>query len=53
MSEQPDINGAALHEQFVNDCLEMDMAWAEGRFDEWLQERIADERLAAGIDSAA
>lgn len=52
MPDEPSITGAARHEQFVADCQEMDIAWAEGRFDEWLQEKVADERITAGFDAA-
>ena len=48
-----DSGGAAVHERFVSDCREMHLAWADGRFDEWLQEKLADERIAAGIEPAA
>ncbi len=50
MTEQPGVDGATHHEQFVDDCRKMDTAWADGRFDGWLQEKLADERIAAGID---
>jgi hypothetical protein len=53
MAEQPRVDGATQHEQFVNDCQEMDLAWADGRFDEWLQEKLNRERLAAGSAPAA
>ena len=53
MAEQPGVDGATYHEQFVDDCREMDMAWAGGRFDEWLQEKLDRERIAAGIDPAS
>ena len=42
--------GAAAHEQFVNDNIEIDRAWKDGRLDEWLKEKLADERIAAGFD---
>ena len=45
-------DGAAVHERFVTDCREMDLAWADGRFDEWLQEKVGDERNAADVNPA-
>lgn len=45
-------SGAAAHEQFVADNREIGLAWKEGRLDEWLQEKLADERNAAGFDPA-
>jgi hypothetical protein len=45
--------GAAAHERFVNDMAEIDRAWMNGRLDEWLQEKLADERNAAGAGPAA
>lgn len=45
--------GAAAHKQFVQDCAEMDHAWADGRLHEWLQEKLADERRASGLDTAS
>ena len=48
-----DNGGAAAHERFVSDSWEMNLAWADGRLDEWLQEKLADERIAAGIESTA
>jgi hypothetical protein len=53
MVEQPRVDGATHHEQFVDELREMDMAWVDGRFDEWLQEKLNRERIAAGSDPAA
>jgi len=47
--KQP-VDPAALHEQFVQDNCEIDRAFHDGRLDEWLQEKLADERRAAGFD---
>lgn len=50
MPEQPKVDGATRHEQFVNDCREMDLAWAGDRFNEWFQEKLDRERIAAGSE---
>lgn len=42
--------GVAAHQRFVDDNREIDLAWADGRLDEWIQEKLADERNAAGFD---
>ena len=45
--------GAAAHERFVADCKAADIAFAEGRLDEWLQEKLANEQRKYGIDPDA
>ncbi len=52
MAEQSRVDGATHHDQFVDDCREMDLAWADGRFDEWLQEKLNRERINAGSGPA-
>jgi hypothetical protein len=42
MPDQP--SPPELHEQFVADCREIDLAWKDGRLDEWIQEKLADDR---------
>ena len=42
MPEQPP-DGAAVHEQFIRESRAMDLAFAAGRFDEWLKKKIAVE----------
>ena len=45
--------GAVAHERFVREQAELDLAWQAGRLDEWLQEKLANERRAAGFEPAA
>ena len=44
--------GAAACEQFVQDMIEIDRAFAAGRLHEWIEEKLADDRAAAGFDPA-
>jgi len=49
-SSEPLYDGAAVYEAFVDEMAEIDVAWATGRLDEWLQEKTNRERVNAGID---
>jgi len=53
MPDPPTIaeQGAAAHEQFIRENREIDIAWATARLNQWLEEKLADERCAAGSDS--
>ena len=54
MPESPRANdaGVVAHERFVQEAKEIDMAFAQGRLREWIDKKVADERLAAGFDPA-
>lgn len=49
MPELPEIAeaGVAANERFVAENRAMDLAWKNGTLDEWLKERLADERRDA------
>lgn len=51
-SSDPGSIGAAAHERFVVECKQIDRAHHDGRLDEWLEEKLANERRAAGFDDA-
>jgi len=40
-------SGVAAHERFVAENREMELAWSRGTLDEWLEEKLADERRIA------
>lgn len=42
--------GVVAHERFVQESIEIDQAHEQGRLDEWLTKKVADERRAAGYD---
>ena len=42
--------GAAAHEKFVQECREIDLAYAKGKLTEWLERKLADERNRAGFE---
>ena len=37
--------GAEAHERFVRECREIDVAYAQGRLDEWIQEKLDREQF--------
>lgn len=41
MTDQP--TPAELHEQFVKENREIDLAWQGGKLTEWLERKLADE----------
>lgn len=47
----PDLRPADDHEEFINDMIEIDRAYAAGRLREWIEEKLADDRNTAGFDN--
>lgn len=45
--------GAAAHEKFVAENREIDWAWRAGTLDEWLAEKLTNERRAAESNNDA
>ncbi len=43
-------SGAEAHERFVRECKEIDVAYVQGRLDEWIQEKLGNEQGQETID---
>ncbi len=43
-SENVAERGAEAHERFVRENREIDLAWKVGKLDEWIEEKLANER---------
>lgn len=42
--------GVAAYEDFVRECRAIDLAWMEGRIHEYIDRKLDDERIAAGLE---
>ena len=49
-SNDPLEAGVAAHERFVREMKEIDAAHHEGRLQEWVEEKLDDEREAMGLE---
>ena len=51
MPESPPAKPAELHDQFVREIKEIGIAHCRGELRKWVEEKLDDERRAAGFDS--
>ncbi len=49
----PPENGIAACERFIREMREIDLAYHGGWLGEWVEEKLTDERRAAGFDTGA